>query len=398
MEGILKGLNIDYKGYAFRFVLAILLAVGVYSAVDLWTLKTWNSSESLVIEIVDVGKETLLPSENAQEGEEPFQTVETQLVIQVLTGEQKEQNFSIIVTQMEGSGILLEKGRRYILLADAFEDGSVQYSIADVFRISSVVGIIVFACAALIAFAGNAGARALLGLSLSIVCLLWGYIPLVAGGFPPVPGAFLAVLFISVVTIVCVVQRKQARSVALLGTLGGVGGAFFLGYLMVEFWQLSGLAGESASLLVTTIAGIDVRGVLLASVIISAIGAVLDVGISITAAMSELIEYDPDIALLRLWSSGIRVGSEVLGSMINTLILAYLGTSLPVALLISNAGADFWGLLNDPYVGQEIVHSLAGTSGLLLTIPMTATFFILQEKLLALRSAGKEKPGENEDE
>jgi uncharacterized membrane protein len=170
--------------------------------------------------------------------------------------------------------------------------------------------------------------------------------------------------------------------VALLGTLGGAAGAFFLGYCMVDLWQLSGLAGESASLLATTIAEIDIKGVLLASIIISAIGAVLDVGISITAAMSELVEYDPRIEPFRLWTAGIRVGSEVLGSMINTLIMAYLGTSLPIAILISNAGADFWGLVNDPYVGQEVVQSLAGTSGLLLTIPITATLFVLREKFL----------------
>jgi uncharacterized membrane protein len=207
------------------------------------------------------------------------------------------------------------------------------------------------------------------------------------------PLAFLAVFFISTVTVFCVVRRKQARVVALLGTLGGVSGAFFLGYVMVELWQLSGLAGESASLLVTTIVGVDIKGILLAAVVISAIGAVLDVGISITAAMSELVEYDPDIVLLRLWSSGIRVGLEVLGSMINTLILAYMGTSLPIAILIAHAGADFWGLMNDSYVGQEIVHSLAGTAGLLMTIPITATFFILQEKLLK-----KNPPEENFDQ
>ncbi|GHS88195.1 hypothetical protein AGMMS49957_09240 [Synergistales bacterium] len=177
-----------------------------------------------------------------------------------------------------------------------------------------------------------------------------------------------------------VVHRVQSRPVAFLGTMGGVCGAFSLGFVMVHLWQLSGLSGDGAALLASTMPDIDLRGILLASIIISSIGAVLDVGISITASMSELIEYDPAISNLALWTSGIRVGTEVLGSMINTLILAYLGTSLPVAILISNAGADFWGLMNDPYVGQEIVQSLAGTSGLLLTIPITATLFTLREK------------------
>ena len=374
-------LEFDYKAYFFRLVLSVLLAVGVYSAVDFWTLRVWNVKESLVVEILGVGNEKILSSEDDQ-NDGPFQTLEIDLLVRILTGDQKGRNFPVAVTQMEGTRIEFLKGRRYILFWDTFEDGSMQYSIADLFRIPSVLGGIVFACACLIAFAGRSGIRALLGLGLSMFFLLWGYIPLVAKGYPPLPLAFIVVVLISIVTVFCVVKRKRTRLVALLGTLGGVAGAFFLGYLMVELWQLNGLAAESASLLVTTIPNMDIRGLLLAAVAISAIGAVLDVGISITAAMSELFDYDPEISPLQLWTSGIRVGSEMLGTMINTLILAYLGTSLPVSILISNAGVDLWGLLNDPYVGQEIVHSLAGTSGLLLTIPITATFFVLREKYL----------------
>ncbi|MDR1977726.1 MAG: YibE/F family protein [Synergistaceae bacterium] len=392
ISGIMEDLNIDYKGYLFRFALAVLSMVAVYSAVDFWTLRIWDTSESLVVEVVDIGDAKILSPED----DEPFRTVETELAIQVLTGEQKEETFSIVVTQMEDNGTELKKGRRYILIVDVFDDGSMQYSIADVFRIPSVIGVVVFACGCLIAFTGRVGARALLGLGVSVACLLWGYIPLVVKGAPPVPLAFLAVFFISAATVFCVVHRKQARAVVLLGSLGGVSGAFLLGALMIEIWQVSGLAGESASLLVTTIAGINIKGILLSSVIISAIGAVLDVGISITAAMSELVEYDSEIERLRLWAAGIRVGSEVLGSMINTLILAYIGTSLPIAILIANAGVNFWGLMNDPYVSQEIVQSLAGTSGLLLTIPITATFFVLFNARKAGRGFDALTPPENE--
>lgn len=393
-------IHIHYKNYFLRLALAVLLTVAVYSAVDYYTLANWDIQESLVVEILDIGPTKLIAPDEDSNGE-PFQTVENDVVVLVLTGERKSNVFKITVTQMEGSGTDLQKGHRYILLSDVFEDGAIQYSIADAYRVSSVIGFIVFVCSALCAFAGRSGIRALAGLFLSVMVLLWIYVPFAASGMPPVPLAFAVVVFISAVTVFFVVHRKQARIVALLGSIGGISGAFLLGYTAVELWHLSGLAGESASLLFTTIPGIDIRGILLASIIISAVGAVLDVGISITAAMSELIEYDPKIALPQLWGAGIRVGSEVLGSMINTLILAYLGTSLPVAILISRAGANITGLLNDPYVAQEIVQSLAGTSGLLLTIPITATFFVFQEKLLVRRHLKKKKkektPAEEEE-
>lgn len=389
-------MNINYKGYIAHFGLAVLLAVAVYAALDFLILLTWDSEESRIVEVIDIGKAVDVTGESDDRYDEdeessPYRTIKTDIAVNVLTGEQRGEFFSLPVTQMAGSGVELKKGGRYILLVDVFEDDTMQYSIADTFRVSSVAGVVVFACACLAAFAGEAGIRAMLGLGISIAFLLWGYVPLAAGGWAPVPFAFLTSFAIAGVTVSLVVHRKQSRIVAFLGTMGGVGGAFLLGFMMVHIWQLSGLSGDGAALLASTLPDIDLRGILLASIIISSIGAVLDVGISITASMSELIEYDPKISTVTLWSSGIRVGSEVLGSMINTLILAYLGTSLPIAILISNAGADFWGLMNDPYVGQEIVQSIAGTSGLLLTIPITATLFALRERWLEKWRKGKTK-------
>ena len=134
-------------------------------------------------------------------------------------------------------------------------------------------------------------------------------------------------------------------------------------------------------MLASTLPGLNMKGLLLASVLIGSIGAVLDVGISITASMSEIVDYDSNIPLDRLLLAGLNVGSEVLGSMINTLILAYMGSSLPMAVLICSAGVEISGVLNDPYIAQEIVQGLAGTLGLLLTIPVTAFCFVMQESL-----------------
>ena len=154
---------------------------------------------------------------------------------------------------------------------------------------------------------------------------------------------------------------------------------------MIFLWNLSGLAGEGAALLASTLPNLNMRGVLLSSVLIGSIGAVLDVGVSVTASMSEFVDYDNDIPLDRLLLAGLNVGSEVLGSMINTLILAYMGSSMPMAILICSAGAEISGVLNDPYIAQEIVQSLAGTLGLLFTIPVTAFCFVMQESLRRIK-------------
>ena len=375
------------KGLILRLAVSLLFVGLVYWAADHWTLRSWNPQDSLVVRLLKAGPETPRgatpeggsPASGVEGQEETFPTLDRLLRVLVLTGEQRGRVFDIVVSRLAGSGVDLLPDRRYLLVEDVFEDGGKQYSIADAYRIPSVAAFVALVASLLLAFTGWAGFRALLGLSLSIVCLLWGMIPLMASGWAPIPLSFSAVLVISTLTILCVVKRPRYRAVALLGSLGGVGCGFLLGAAMVFVWQLNGLSGEGAALLASTLPEIDIRGILLASLLIGAIGAVLDVGISITASMAELVDYDPDIPLRRLWEAGTSVGGEVLGSMINTLILAYLGSTLPMAVLISSAGADVIGLLNDPYIGQEIVQSLAGTAGLLLTIPMTALFFVVQE-------------------
>lgn len=273
----------------------------------------------------------------------------------------------------------VKAGGRYLLIWDVFNNGSIQFSIADSFRITSVIGIVMLICSLLLAFSGRGGFLALLGLGASICILLLTMIPLTTMGWNPVWLALASVFIISTVTILCVVRHARYRTVALLGSLGGVLCGFLCGSAMVYLWDLTGLAGEGAALLASTLPHLNMRGLLLASVLIGSIGAVLDVGVSITASMSEFVDYDENIELDRLLMAGLNVGGEVLGSMINTLILAYMGSSLPMAVLICSAGVDWVGILNDPYIAQEILQSLAGTLGLLFTIPATAFAFVTAE-------------------
>jgi uncharacterized membrane protein len=235
-----------------------------------------------------------------------------------------------------------------------------------------VVGFITFACGILVVVAGKSGFKALAGLFLSLLFLIGWFVPRIASGYPPVLFAILAVSAVSVVTCFFVVSKRELRPIPIFGAVGGAAGASLTGWIMVSLWQLTGLESDSAALLASTSPDLSLSGLLLAAVMVGSIGAVLDVAVSVTSAMGELYGYDPSIPRRRLWKAGINVGSDVLGSMINTLILAYLGSSLPFVVLIATEGADFIGLLNDPHIAQEILRSVSGTVGLLLTIPATA--------------------------
>ena len=367
------------KSFFARLIFACLISWAFYCAVDYYAVHNWDNNESLIVRVVEAGPEVAIPPETDEE--ETYEMLERDTVLQILSGTGGDELMHVKTVRLAGTGIEVVDGRRYLLVWDMFSDGRVQYSIADAFRVPSVAGIVVAVCAILIAMTGFRGLFALLGLGASIAVLIFTMIPLISNGWSPVALALASVLIIATVTILCVVHHVRYMLVALLGSLGGALCGFLMGSAMVFLWQLSGLAGEGSALLASTLPGLNMRGILLASVLIGSIGAVLDVAVSVTASMSEFVDYDNDIPLDRLLLAGLNVGGEVLGSMINTLILAYMGSSLPMAVLICSAGAEFSGLMNDPYIAQEIVQGLAGTLGLLLTIPVTAFCFVMQESL-----------------
>ena len=365
------------KGLAARLIIALAISAAFYYGVDYFAVTHWNTSDSLIVKVIEAGPESIIE----QPEEDAYETLERTTVLQILSGTRTDEVITVRTVRLSGSGLEVKPGRRYLLVWDMFDDGRVQYSLADAWRVSGVAGVVMLVCTVLIALTGTRGLLALLGLAASIAVLVFTMIPLTVQGWDCVWLAIASVFIISTVTVLCVVRHARYRSSALLGSLGGVFCGFLCGAAMVYLWQLNGLAGEGAALLASTLPQLNMRGLLLSSVLIGSIGAVLDVSISITASMSEFVDYDNEIPLDRLLLAGLNVGSEVLGSMINTLILAYMGSALPMAVLISSAGVEFSSLLNDPYIAQEIVQSLAGTLGLLFTIPAAAFSFVIQESM-----------------
>lgn len=370
-----------YARVIFRGFLVLLMAVGAFVLSDRVVRSFWSFDDAWIVTVTSVGtaQSVLFDMPSLEEGESPdlqgktaWQQVRIPLIVRFEVGDRQGEQQEVVVEQLSASGLSIAAGQRYILAGDVFPDGTSQFYLSDRYRAPWVVGCIVFLAGALVAGTGGAGLRALGGLLLSLMVLLFWFVPAVHDGAPPVFSALGAVTMVSVCTVVIVVRRFQWWFVAFGGAFGGSLLALGLGSALVSLWNLTGLSGEGGALLASTLPSLSLRGLLVAGVLVGSVGAVLDVAISITATMAELVAYDPKISLRRLWSAGLGVGKEVLGSMINTLILAYLGGALPFAVLIAEARPSFWGFFNDPSITEEMLRSLAGTAGLLLTVPLTA--------------------------
>ncbi|PIY78748.1 MAG: YibE/F family protein, partial [Parcubacteria group bacterium CG_4_10_14_0_8_um_filter_35_7] len=111
---------------------------------------------------------------------------------------------------------------------------------------------------------------------------------------------------------------------------------------------------------------------LFASIIIGALGAVMDIGMSISSSVTEVKKTYPYARMQELIKSGLTVGRDVMGTMVNTLIFAYVGVSLPLLLLFTKYGGSYLKFLNFEFVAEEVVRSIAGSIGLVAAIPLTA--------------------------
>ena len=214
------------------------------------------------------------------------------------------------------------------------------------------------------------GVFAILSLSIKLCILIFALIPLIKSGFSPILGASLISILSTFLTIVFVSGFNNKSLSACLGTIGGIIVSGLIGAFFVSQAHLSGLMEQETSALYAQFPAIKITELISAGVLIGALGACMDVAISIASALNELKEAAPNMQFKDLLKSGMNIGQDIMGTMINTLILAYLGSSLPIVILITQIQATY--LFNMELMVKELILSIVGSIGLVLTIPFTA--------------------------
>lgn len=249
-----------------------------------------------------------------------------------------------------------------------------QVSIYNYNRVPWIIGMLVLFCLALVIIGGWQGFRALVGLVFTFACVVWLLLPLALKGWETVP---LTVALVAVTSTVCfyLLGGWQTKMVsAALGTLCGVVIAALLGQLAIRLLNATAYTMDEAEglILARYDTGLKLNGLLLSGILIAAEGAVMDTAMTVASAMSELKEKRPDIGRLELFRSGMAIGRDATGTMANTLILAFAGSSLNMMVLIYSYHVSFIQLMNTDYIAVEVVRAVAGTMGVILTVPCVA--------------------------
>ncbi len=271
-----------------------------------------------------------------------------------------------------------KKGDRvYIGISQSLGEDSTGYiSIYDVDNSTGIIMLAVLMVASILIVGRLKGFASLIALIVTILLLFLILIPATMKGYPPLPITIIISIFSIVITLPIIAGFRLKTLAAILGGAGGILFSAFLALVFGAFMHLSGIiTNEMLTVFYASSVKIDIKGLVLSGMIIAALGAVMDICISIASSTTEIYNANPDIDEKQAFKSVLNIGTDILGSMVNTLILAYVGSSLSLILFISmriQPGMSFWMVLNYNPVLSEIVKSVIGSIGLFVSIPLTA--------------------------
>lgn len=226
---------------------------------------------------------------------------------------------------------------------------------------------------------GKKGLKGAIGLVFTFFTVIFLDLPLIYRGFSPFLSAVIACCFTTVVTMYLIGGASRKTIVATVGTISGV---IIAGIAARIYGYATGLSGWNVSdienlLTLWETSDIQVGGLLFAGLLIASLGATMDVAMSIASAMQEIVVQNPLISRKELWTSGMRVGRDMMGTDSNTLILAFAGTSISTLMLDYAYNLPYLQVINSNNIGLQIMQGLSGSFGIVLSVPVTVFVGVL---------------------
>lgn len=337
-----------------------------------------NSAEGIVKEInYDYTEKTDNPED-----------ISKQIVtVKITSGEfkGKEKLTDNMLTGNPAYEVFLKEGDRVQLVLESKNPkpqsiDEVSVFVTDVKRAGTIYLYSLIFIAFLVAIGRKKGLLSLLSIIITVLLIFIVFVPLVLWNVSPIIAALIISILSTAATMYLVAGYNSKSNAAVLGTILSLVFASVLALIAIKLAHLTGFMGEESVFLYTQRPDLSFKGILAASMIIAALGALMDVSISIASTINEIHLTDENLSIMELFKSGMNVGRDIIGTMSNTLILVYLGSAMPLVLLSSNIDAGKFFNLNQ--VAGEILSALTGSISLLACVPLTAimTAYLVKRK------------------
>ena len=297
---------------------------------------------------------------------------EQKVRVKMLTGARKGEELDITSSSGYLFGAACKVGMKVIVMQSV----AGETTIASVYSQDREWVIYIFALLYLLALCiigGKQGIKGCLGLIFTFFCVIFVYLPLVYLRFSPFWAAVFICFLTTLVTMYLIGGPTKKTYAATLGTLAGV---VLAGISAWCFSKASGISGYNVSDIETLMTlwntnRIQVGGLLFSGLLISCLGAVMDVAMSISSAIDEIYKQNTSLSRKELFKAGMRVGRDMMGTDSNTLILAFAGSSVSTLLLDYAYDLPYQQIINSNNIGIAIMQGLAGSFGIVLSVPLT---------------------------
>lgn len=318
------------------------------------------------------------------------------IMVRMTTGEKKGQELETTSSAGYLFGAVCTVGMHVIVMQSVSGDTV----ITTVYAQDRELAVYIFAAlylAALVVIGGVKGLRGALGLVFTFICVILIEIPLLYRGYSP----YLVTVVICVVTtLVTMTFIGGATRKTICATLGTTAGVVIASIAARLFGAATGLSGWNVSNIESLLdlwytGNIQVGELLFSGLLISSLGAVMDVAMSVTSSMQEVLSQRPEITRKELFRSGLRVGRDMMGTDSNTLILAFAGTSISTLLLDYAYDLPYRQIINSNIIGLDIMQGLSGSFGVVLAVPVTV---LIASLLLKTKKVPAAEPERKEEE
>lgn len=267
-----------------------------------------------------------------------------------------------------------------------------QYYFNDFQRDTPLVVLALLFVVAVVALGRWQGLRALLGLVITGVVMVAFLFPSVLDGHDPTAVALVSAVVIALVALYLTHGINERTTVALLGTFAALGVTAVLAAIFASLAQFTGFGTEDAFYLQIASTSVDIKGLILAGIIIGSLGVLDDVTVTQVSAVWQLHQANPEYGPRKLYGAAVEIGRDHIASTVNTLVLAYAGASLPLLLLFTQAGRRLVDVAAGELVAVEVVRTLVGSIGLVTAVPVTTALAVLVISRGARPAAAAEPP------
>lgn len=345
-----------------------------------YTITEESGTEYEVAKVLQVSEDLTMVDEDA----EKIVRGSMRLQLEIISGRYKGQ--TVETTNYFGAinNVLVKEGDKVAIRIDTLAKDRYEVCIYNYYRTPVIFGIVLIFLLALIVIGGKQGVKSVIGLLFTIVCVVFVLVPLCLKGYSAVPVTCLMIFLTNIVCYALIGGFQTKTMTACIGSICGVIAAAILAFIAEKLTGITTFQMDEAEalLLVKSTMPLKMRGLFISGILISAQGAVMDIAMTIASALDELHIHNKKLSGKELFMSGMQIGKDAMGTMSNTLVLAFAGNSFNMMILIYSYGVSFQQLMNTDFVAIEVIRAVAGSLGIVLTVPIVAAIssFIYQKE------------------